>query len=141
MTAHVQTIRVVLLSLLPSCLTREKTVREKWTNSLARIPGGEKKARLASRISRVHGYLSRHARWTKRERDYSLSSTCVTHHSYCKNMLTALTDIFPLSRSLLTSFQAHCFQFDSPGTPGAPGFPGSPFFPVKPVLPIGPGKP
>ena len=79
-------LRVVPLSLSPSCVTRKKTARKKVA---ARDPGGEKNASfrvlLAPRISRgrssrpqdfarpffSRGFLSRHARQTKRKRDYS----------------------------------------------------------------------
>ena len=77
---------------------------------------------------------------------YAVYLCVCTHHfvsiirwdEYKFSVKKALTDIFPVSRSLFTSFQAHCFQFDSPGGPGGPGYPAGP---VTPVGPVGPGRP
>ena len=112
---HCTRLRVVPLSLGPSCVTRKKTARKKWPREILQARSARKeglppnpkslnyallssppgfhadiffgvgsliltssfRALLAPRISRGHFFLpfffSRHARWTKKKRDYPQS--------------------------------------------------------------------
>jgi len=96
-------LRVVPLSLSPSCGTRKKTARKKWQRELLET---RKNAHL---IPRGHVYLA--ARRTKRKRDHALSRFDTNTYLSTSSLLMNVTLRFCYPYARLVYTHLRCFVF------------------------------